>query len=223
MAYLQHNRWQDRPKAIAAVIAIHAGIGYVLINGLTYVREVIVDPPLIGETIDEIPLDPPPPPKEHRKTETIPERPTVAPVPPLDLSDRRPLIDTTPIDPPPLPDLPRVFPSPTPPVDLGPRKPAFDPVAPRPLGSPSAWVATSDYRTSWINREWTGTARVRLEVSAAGRVETCTVIGSSGHAELDRATCDLITRRARFEAARDSTGAKTTGSYASSVRWELPR
>ena len=41
-------------------------------------------------------------------------------------------------------------------------------------------------------------------------------------AGLDAATCKLLTRRARFEAASDETGAKIVGSYSGSVRWEIP-
>jgi protein TonB len=64
--------------------------------------------------------------------------------------------------------------------------------------------------------------RFRQEIAADGKVQNCTITGSSGYPELDKATCDLITRRARFEAAKDETGARTSGSYTSSVRWELP-
>jgi protein TonB len=222
MAYLQQTAWKDRPGAVAGVIAIHAAIGYVLINGLGYVRAIVEDPPLEGYEV-QVPLDPPPPPPVDDTSEIVPERKPVAPLPPLDLSDRKPIVDTTPIILPPIPDIPRVVPSPTPAVDIGPRKPAFDPLPPRPRGDKSTWVTTSDYRSSWINREWTGTATFRLEVAASGRVESCTITASSGHAELDQATCDLVSRRARFEPARDGSGAKAPGTYASAVRWELPR
>ena len=67
-----------------------------------------------------------------------------------------------------------------------------------------------------------GTARFRLEIAADGKVQNCTITSTSGHPELDAATCALVTRRARFDAAKDETGARTSGSYASSVRWELP-
>ena len=222
MAYLQHTSWQDRPGAVAGVIAIHAAIGFVLVNGLDFVPTIVADDPLEGYEIT-MPLDPPPPdPTTDPRTEIIPERPPVAPLPPVNLSDRRPLVDTTPIILPPLPDIPRVIPSPTPSLDAGPRKPAFDPVGPRPRNDPGAWVTTSDYKTSWINREWTGTARFRLEIAASGKVANCSITRSSGHAELDRATCELVTRRARFEPARDEAGAKTGGIYSNAVSWELP-
>lgn len=223
MAYLQHTSWKDRPGAVAGVIAIHALLGYGLINGLGFVGVIPAVPPNVQSTyIPDIPLPPPPKPVEDPKTDVVPARDPVAPLPPLDLSDRRPLIETTEIVLPPLPDVPRVIPSPTPTVDAGPRKPAFDPVGPRPRNDPGAWVMTSDYKTSWINREWTGTARFRLEIAASGKVAGCTITGSSGHAELDKATCDLVTRRARFEPARDGAGARIGGRYSGAVSWVLP-
>jgi protein TonB len=222
MAYLQHTSWKDRPGAVAGVIAVHAAIGFVLVNGLEYVSNVIKDKPLVGTEV-EVPIEPPPPPPtDEPSAKVIPERPTVAPLPPLDLSDHSPPADTTTIILPALPEIPRILPSATPGVDVG-LKPAFDPVPARPRNDPAGWVSTSDYRSSWINREWTGTASFRVEVSADGRVANCTIVGSSGHAELDQATCDLVSRRARFDAARNARGEKTSGSYASAVRWELPR
>lgn len=225
MAYLQHTSWKDRPGAVIAVVGIHAAVGYGFVTGLSF-KELIDEIPRIQSTfIPEVPLPPPPPPrpKEQVKAEIVPARPPVAPLPPLDLSARRPPLDTTDIILPPLPDIPRVVPSPFPSVDIGPRRPAFDPVAARPRNSPAAWVTTADYRPSWINREMIGVARFRLHIGAGGRIENCTITRSSGHPELDRATCDLVSRRARFEPARNEAGEKTGGSYSSSVSWELPR
>ena len=99
---------------------------------------------------------------------------------------------------------------------------AFEAIAPRPRNDTSRWVTTADYRSSWINRELTGVARFRVQVGTDGRVKQCTVTSSSGHAALDRATCDLVTQRARFEPARDTKGEKTAGSYSSAVAWQLP-
>jgi periplasmic protein TonB len=221
MAYLEHRNLRDRPSAIIAVVAIHALVGYGLVTGLSF--EKIVDRVKNPEGIfvPEVEL-PPPPPKPDPTVEPSPVSPPVhSPTPHVDLSPVRPPVDTTPIIPP-LPDLvPHVAPRPTPSATL-PARPAFDPVAARPRNDPDGWVTIGDYRTSWINREWIGVARFRLEIGANGRVDNCIITGSSGHAELDGATCALISRRARFEPARDATGASVPGTYTSSVRWELP-
>lgn len=220
MAYLQHASWRDRPDAVAGVIAVHAVIGYALVTGLDFTKTVDSVPKLGGYEV-EVPLDPPPPPpKETVEPEAKPVTPRVhVPTPPIDLGPQRPVFDTTPfIDT--TPELvTKVIPSPTP----GPAaRPAFDPVSAKPRNHRGGWVTEADYRSSWINREMAGTARFRLEIAASGKVEGCTITGSSGHPDLDKATCDLVARRAKFDAAKDASGAKTGGAYASSVRWQIP-
>ncbi len=223
MAYLQHKTWKDRPGAVAAVIAIHGLVGYALVTGLSFQK--IIDTVKNPQGINvEVPLDPPPPPpkpdpKVEPQTELV-SPPAHAPTPPLDLSPVRPPIDTTPIIVP-LPDpIPYVAPRPTP--SATPARPTFDPVAAKPRNNPANWVTVGDYRSSWINRGWTGVARFRLDVGANGKVRDCAITTSSGHAELDDATCALISRRAQFEPAKDATGTKVAGTYSSSVRWQLP-
>ena len=46
--------------------------------------------------------------------------------------------------------------------------------------------------------------------------------GGHGHPALDAATCDLVTKRARFDAARDNTGKPVAGTYSNSVTWRIP-
>ena len=223
MAYLQHTNWRDRPGAVIGVIAIHAVAGYALVAGLSFdkVIETIRNPQ--GTQVEDVPLDPPPPPPEA-KAEPQPkiiDRPVIVPLAPVDLSDDRPPVDSTPIILPTVDLLPKAIPSPTPGPSTRP-SPAFDPVSARPRNDPGLWVTTADYKSNWINREMVGTARFRLQIAASGKVENCTITGSSGHPELDRATCDLVTRRAKFEPAKDASGAKTGGTYSSAVRWVLP-
>jgi len=54
-------------------------------------------------------------------------------------------------------------------------------------------------------------------------VADCQVTRSSGSPDLDQATCDNIRRRARFNPATDGDGNPTTGSYASTMRWVIPK
>lgn len=223
MAYLQHTSWRDRPGAVVGVIAIHGLVGYALVTGLSFdqVIDRVSNPQ--ASQVDDIPLDPPPPPKPEASSDPAqPDRPVVVPITPLDLSTDKPVVDTTTVILPTIDPIIKVIPTPTPGPSTRP-SPAFDPVAARPRNDPGGWVTEADYRSSWINREMVGTARFRLEIAASGKVEGCTITGSSGYVELDKATCDLVTRRARFDAAKDGTGARTAGSYASSVRWQLPK
>jgi len=224
MAYLQHTSWRDRPGAVAAVIAIHGLIGYGLVAGMNIEAIIKHVPNLEGGTVVEpMPLPPPPPPRDE-KVEADPkliDRPVVVPLQPLDLSTDNPVIDNTPIIVPNTDLLPKVIPSPTPGASAQP-KAAFNPIAARPRNDPGGWVTTDDYKSNWINREMVGTARFRLEVAPSGKVESCAITRTSGHPELDRATCDLVTKRARFDPAKDDSGAKVSGTYTSSVQWTLP-
>jgi protein TonB len=49
-----------------------------------------------------------------------------------------------------------------------------------------------------------GTVTVGYDIDATGRVSNCVVTGSSGNAELDRVTCQLIEQRFRYEPLRDA-------------------
>jgi len=82
-------------------------------------------------------------------------------------------------------------------------------------------ITQDDYPPSSMRNEETGTVRIRLEVGPSGRVSGCTVTGSSGHPALDTTACNLLTRRARFTPARDSSGNPTTDSVPTSVTWRL--
>ena len=223
MTYLQQDNWQRRPVAIAGVVAIHAVIGYALVTGLSFTKivEVVQNPDSIFVPAVKLPPPPPPPPDQAADPVQRVSPPAHAPKQTVDLSDQRPSIETSPVILPIPETLPYVVPKPTP-LPGPTARPAFDPVSAKPRGNPGSWVTVNDYRSSWINREWTGTARFRVEVGENGRVRSCTITGSSGHPELDQATCALVTQRARFDPAKDDTGTVTAGSYSNAVRWELP-
>ncbi len=219
MSYITQSR---RPSAgsMVAVIGIHAALAAALVTGLT----------VSGALPEEITrfkvrdfTDPPPPPPPP-PSDPVPGEPTappmMAPRAKLDLKPIEPTVFTT--------DVIRQLPVPqvetriTLDIPRPEPKPGFDPVVARPKNDPARWLSDNDYRSSWARRDLTGLARFRLEIAADGRVTGCTVTGSTGHAELDEATCTLVSRRARFEPARGSNGQPVTGSYSSSVLWELP-
>lgn len=221
MAYLQHTSWKDRPGQVAGVVAVHALVGYALVTGLSFTGFAPEADKLGSYFVPDVELPPPPPPDPEVDPAQKVATPMHAPVPPVDLGPQRPPVDVTDVIVPVPEPIPYVVPQPTPQPGIA-AKPAFDPVGARPKGNPANWVTVNDYRSSWINREMTGTARFRLEVGASGRVESCAITVSSGHPELDKATCALVAQRARFEPARDASGAAVAGSYANAVRWELP-
>lgn len=93
---------------------------------------------------------------------------------------------------------------------------------PIPRGNPGNWANTNDYPSIALQKEMEGTTGFRVTVGPDGRVTDCTIVLSSGSAELDTATCNNVSRRARFEPARDAAGKPTNGSYSNRVRWEIP-
>lgn len=105
---------------------------------------------------------------------------------------------------------------------LAPLPPLFDPVDASPLGNPANWITTADYRSSWIRREYTGTAHFTLQIDATGKVSGCSITGSTGYSALDEATCALLQRRARFTPATGAQGEAVQGRYSNSVNWTIP-
>lgn len=67
-----------------------------------------------------------------------------------------------------------------------------------------------------------GTVSVRYDVEVDGRVTGCVVPVSSGIAELDRLTCQLIEQRFRFKPSRDADGTPVRSTIEESHSWEVP-
>lgn len=222
MAYADAKSLQQKSAGIAGAALAHVAIGGLIIVGLSVTG-------VVGPPIDTGPLpirewrDPPPPPPEpapEPKAQTPQtERPIVVPKPPVTLNDEQPFTRTIPDIPPPGP-VERIIPTPRP--DPGAGFGAIEPVAAVPRGDPSRWITDSDYKSRWIREELSGRASFTLAIGASGRVENCTITRSTGHSALDEATCSLLAKRARFKPAKNSSGAETTGTYSSSIRWELP-
>ena len=74
----------------------------------------------------------------------------------------------------------------------------------------SRWVkgqlGNRDFPRAAKRAEAGGTVLIRYIVDTEGRVRNCVVTQSSGNAELDFTTCDLVTKRYRYAPARDSQG-----------------
>lgn len=99
---------------------------------------------------------------------------------------------------------------------------AAEPSPPRPMGSPGDWITDNDYPAAALREDAEGAVRFVLGIAADGSVTDCTVQQSSGDERLDAATCALVRARAKFTPALDAKGRPTTGTYASSVRWQIP-
>lgn len=208
---------------LASSIIVQAAIGAAVIAGLTVSQFDAPEAPEPMEPID-YKLDPPPPPPE--KQEVVPETPTIPkpynPPREFDFEIEQPKFDYTDVMPDPLPPLPQ--PGTLPKADPEPLAPVatFDPVSAKPRNNPGEWLRDRDYKPTWVRREYQGTAGFKLDIAASGKVTGCRVTSSTGHPELDEATCVLIQDRARFEPARGANGQPVAGNFSSSVRWVLP-
>ena len=85
----------------------------------------------------------------------------------------------------------------------------------------SGWIGSRDYPRAALSRGSQGVTQIRIRVTAEGRAEDCQIFQSAGDAELDAATCAIVTTRTRFRPATDADG-KPTWQYAIlPVRWVI--
>ncbi len=194
MAYADQQMSGNRVIALIIVALLHVALGYALITGLAY--EAVKQ---VAERVTTIDIE----------DEEEPEEP---PPPPPERKD----VPPPPVAPPPPPVL--VVPAPAPPPP-----PKFKPKAATPRSNPGGWAAPDDYPSRALREDREGVTRFRVSIGTDGKVESCDVVGSSGHADLDEATCKLVSRRARFKPATDGDGEPTTGSYSNAVRWQIPK
>lgn len=212
MAYADQSMSGNRVTALIIVALIHVFLGYALVTGLAYeaAKKVIKRVTTVDIEEEVKKEEPPPPPK---KVENIP--PPVAPPVRINVSTAPPKIETVAVAPPPAPIV-LAPPAPAPPPPKGPSSSA------QPKGNPGSWATTNDYPSRALREERSGTTGFRVTVGADGRVIDCQVTSSSGHADLDQATCANVTRRARFKPAMQD-GAAVQGSYSNRVRWVIPQ
>ncbi|MEZ5655953.1 MAG: energy transducer TonB [Sphingobium sp.] len=211
MAYADHSEASSRTISIVIVALIHAVLGYAFVTGLgmKYVKKAAEQLNVIDVKEEPPPPDEPPPPPP--KPAEVPPPPVVAPPPIVKTPVVAPVIDTAPK---PLPLPPVLPPTPAPPP-----RPATKAT---PRGNPGNWVTSDDYPSRALREERQGTVGVRLAVGTNGRPTDCSIVSSSGHADLDAEACRLLMRRARFRAAEGSDGNAMTDSWSSRFVWRIP-
>jgi TonB family protein len=91
-----------------------------------------------------------------------------------------------------------------------------------PTGHPGLWVTNDDYPERAMREEREGVAGFRLTIDANGLPTDCEITTSSGHADLDAATCTLVRERSRFTPARDRRGKPIVGTYSNRIIWQIP-
>ncbi|WP_324740642.1 energy transducer TonB [Tsuneonella sp. CC-YZS046] len=215
MAYADQQMSGNRIIALIIVALVHVALGYALVTGLAFeaVKQVAKRVTTIDIEEEKKPEEPPPPPPEQKN---VPP-PPVAPPPPISINTKPPEIVTTVTPPPPAPIVL------APPPPAAPPPPRVQPKSATPKGNPGSWATPDDYPSRALREDREGVARFQVSVGPDGRVTGCSITGSSGHADLDDATCKLVTRRARFNPATDGDGEPTTGTYSNAVRWQIPK
>lgn len=85
-----------------------------------------------------------------------------------------------------------------------------------------ALFSADDYPRTALRRGEQGTVAFALSINRRGRVSKCMIATSSGSAALDRATCRILQRRARFTPARGADGQAVADTTSGRIRWQLP-
>lgn len=92
----------------------------------------------------------------------------------------------------------------------------------QPAENPGRWATFSDYPALAMRERREGITGFRLTYDTNGLPQKCDIISSSGHADLDARTCELMMVRARFQPGKDAAGKVVGGTYSNRVRWSLP-
>jgi len=201
--------------AIIIVALIHLVVGYALVTGLAYsaFKKAVERVTTVDIEEPEPEEEPPPPPPDE-----VQPPPIVAPPPPINLSVAPPPIQTVITPPPPAPVIPIARPAPPPPSPPPPSRARG--VSPDGLARWSARIQ-EQYPPRAVRDEIEGRVGVRVTVGANGRVEACSVSSSSGSSILDEAACAGMRNYARFNPALNDAGDPTTGSYSTTIVYQL--
>lgn len=214
MAYADQQMSGNKIAAFIIVAILHVILGYALVTGLAYdVVKKAVQRVTTVDIKEEVKKEELPPPK---KLDLPPPPPAIAPPPKMTITAPVQTITTVTEAPPPPPVI-------VPPPPSAPPPPRFSPTKATPRGNPGSWANSNDYPSRALREEREGVTRFRVTVGADGRITGCSVTGSSGHPDLDEATCSLVSRRGRFNPAKDGEGQPTTDSWSSAVRWQIPK
>lgn len=95
-------------------------------------------------------------------------------------------------------------------------------VKPYPVGNPGEWFSNDDYPDEARRRGEEGLVVITIGIDTEGRPRVCEVTQSSGHASLDKVTCDLVMQRGRYAPARTPAGTPIDARVTiPGVRWQL--
>lgn len=84
------------------------------------------------------------------------------------------------------------------------------------------WIGPHDYPKTVLSKGAQGSSTVLWTINLDGRATDCRIVVTSGEAELDKAACDAITRRARYTPALGFDGKPMISHSSRMVKWSLP-
>ena len=88
--------------------------------------------------------------------------------------------------------------------------------------TPLPWFEFRDYPMKAFEKKQEGLTRFQLLIAPDGQIADCAITQSSGFEELDKTTCFLVQKRAKFTPARGPDGQAVYGVYRSQAVWALP-
>jgi TonB family protein len=96
-------------------------------------------------------------------------------------------------------------------------------IAAPPLPPPAATglISGADYPKEALDRGYEGPVRFGALVGPDGRVDNCKIVISSGYEILDKATCALVTARARFAPGTSSDGKPMYSVFKNTINWRM--
>ena len=83
------------------------------------------------------------------------------------------------------------------------------------------WITDSDYPALALRQNIEGITVIRMGVDTTGRIAECGIVVTSGSELLDKATCDRVVERGRYNPALDKDGKPVPYWSTQRVRWEI--
>ncbi len=89
-------------------------------------------------------------------------------------------------------------------------------------GPPHGFRGPTQYPPSALRKREEGTVEFCIRIEANGRVGDCTILKSSGFADLDKGSCDLARSQFRFTPAHDDDGNPIPDGIKIKMNWLIP-
>jgi len=93
----------------------------------------------------------------------------------------------------------------------------------KPANNPGRWVRASEYPSDLLSKGQQGIVHFRLSVDSHGSPTECHIQKSTRPEGFDKAVCDALMRRARFEPAKTRDGESIASYWRSAARFEISR